>query len=239
MAAPWTAPGAVALAAGCGLLWFGVTNAQSRCFLLWVAAPFAFAGAAGVLTGARLALFGPWLLLFLARLPERRGVRALVAAAFAAGWLATGLGGFAGAWRYVEPWDQAATEVLRVSRPGDLVLATHPSFYFYTSYRIPWDHRRGRPLKPVEAAGRRWAPVWFWREETARAPSRMIYVASTLTGAAVRFDPECREFLARNYTLEHRSRFLRDPAVQIKRAVFPGVFQPEWRIEVTVWVRPR
>jgi hypothetical protein len=235
MAAPWAWPGVVAVVAGCGLLILGLRCPACRRPLLWLAGPLLIAFLTSVLAGQRLVLFAPALLLFLTSVVRfaRRGVAlVLVAAAFGAGWLGVLTGRYAGTFRYLEPWPEVVRRVLEVSQPGDLVLCSHPSFYFYLSYQIPWSASRGLPAEPVAAAGRLWAAP-----RRPGIPAAQVVFVDTATTPG--FDSVHRELRrSGGWGRTEVQRWLPDPGWKWKRRFYPAAGQPEWRIRLEIWTKP-
>lgn len=239
MAAPWTWPGMLAAGAGACLLALAVRQPQSWRVGLWLAAAVTIAMATGVLNGSRMSMFAPWLLLFLTPvvgLARTRVAAVLVGLAFAMGWLGIVTGRFPGTFRYLEPWAEVAREVVEISKPGDAVIAAHPSFFFYLSYLLPSNRGRGPVAEPVTVAGRTIASVSHWREASGSTP-RIIYVRSVLMSYLMSPDEELLQQGAQ-WKLEREIRYLRDPGIDVKRKFFPGTFQPEWRIQIFVWRKP-
>ncbi|HYM10559.1 MAG TPA: glycosyltransferase family 39 protein [Bryobacterales bacterium] len=240
MAAPWTWPGMVAAACGAGFLWMGLERAGSRRALLWLALPLGIGFATGVVSGVRLILFGPGLLLFLASVLEfspRRMASVLVAAAFGVGWIGMFTGRFAGTHRYTEPWPEAAARVAGLSRPGDVILCNHPSFYFYVSYQFPWEGPRRAPNLTMRVAGRTLAPLYRWRLAAPEPGGRFIYVRTALMPWGVSDEKSFLEYAAKDLRLAEEVRYDRDRSAEPKNRWFPEARQPEWRIRIEVWER--
>ncbi len=239
MAAPWTWPGMLAAAAGAGLLIAGCRARACRRYLLWMPIPLAVLAGLGVLSSARMAMFAPWLLLFLTALLAHcssKIIRALVAVVFVMGWLGIVTQKYAGSYRYIEPWGQVAAQVMEMSRPGDLIVSSHPSFYFYLSYRLAQQPLEGVPSQPFAAAGRRFSRVAGWRDEMGAA-GRLTYVRANLMPWEAAAERELLEAVPRKFRLAGQWRFLEDRGVGVKRLFFPNVAQPRWRIEVQMWER--
>jgi len=240
LAAPWTWPGVVAALAGLALVWLSLRTPESRRALLAVAAPFAIAAAAGLLAGARLILFVPGALLFLASTIAHARARLpalLAGVTFAMGWLGILTRAYPATHRYTEPWPRVAAEVVSRSRPGDVILASHPSFYFYLGEMFPSDvsRRMAHVPAPHRTAGRTFAPIHLWREAVDAPSDQIVYVRSTLMPLEGRSETNFLAYAEGNLRLVSRSRFARDPGAALKRRFFPDTFQPEWRIEIQVW----
>ena len=239
MVAPWTWPGMIVAACGIGLFWFGWKNAASRRALLLLAGPLLLALALGILGWARMALFFPWFLLFLTSavgLARTRAAPALAALMFAMGWLGVFTQRYAGAHRYIEPWQPVVSQVAEMSRPGDAILSSHPSFYFYLSYLPGWEAVNGIPPEPLSIAGRILAPVGSWEPAVAGA-GHIIYPRSNLMPWDAEEEVKFLDYARKNPRLDREWRFVEDRGVRIKRFFFPDVRQPEWRIELQVWTK--
>jgi hypothetical protein len=156
--APWHWP---AVFACCGLLllaFVALRNPRLYWLLLLLAGVYAAASVTRVIDGKKVGVFGPWLLLYLGGLvsttPWRRTALAGLALAFGTGWLGILTGLWPASFRYVEPWESVAGATLREARPGDLVVCSHPSFYFYVRYERGWEPwKHGVPEGVVEDSG--------------------------------------------------------------------------------------
>jgi hypothetical protein len=241
MAAPWTWPGALAAVCAAGLLRFAWADQESRRALLWLAFPLAIGLASGILSGVRLVLFAPSLVLFLSALagPGRpKAPAALIAVIFAMGWLGVVTGRYAGTHRYVEPWPEVSARVIELSQPGDVILCNHPSFYFYSSYRLPWPAERSVPPTPVTAQGRIFSPLHAWRSAVTGHGKRLIYVRTTLMPWALPDEKDFLGYASQNRKLLQSFQFDRDLSAPLKRRWFPNVSQPDWRIVLEIWTTP-
>ena len=241
MAAPWTWPGAMALAAEAGLLWLGWRKKECRRLLLWLLFPLAIGlSQPGIFTGLRICLLGPWLLLLLTAvvgLEHRRTAAVLVAVAFGSGWLGVVTGRYMGTHRYTEPWREVVEQVIKVSQPGDMIVCVHPSFFFYASYRLPWGAARTVPAGLVPARGRLFVPLLGWQEGVEQMPARVIYVRTTVMWRDAWVEQGLLDYLGRNLRLIQDLKFDRDRSAALKQRWFPNASQPEWRIEVETWGR--
>ncbi len=242
MAAPWTWPGVVAAGCGATLLCLGARQTQSRRALLWLAIPMAAGLGMGIFSGVRLVLFGPGLLLFLTSLAEvkqSKTAAALIGAAFAMGWVGIATGLYPGTHRYIEPWRMASARALEMSRPGDSIICNHPSFYFYSSYLLPWTAERRTPSAPGQAGGRVFTALNDWRQVVPGSSGRILYVRTTLMRWALGSEKEFLDYASRNLKLTDELRFDKDRSASLKHRWFPDVDQPEWRIRVQVWTKPQ
>ena len=237
MAAPWTWPGVVAAACGLGLLWLGVKQQEPRRALLWLAVPLAIGLGTGIVSGVRLILFGPWLLLFLTStvgFTSGRFATALAALAFAMGWLGTATGYYQGTHRYSEPWPQVTRQVVKLSGPGDVIVCDHSSFYLYVSHLLPFDAVHRVPAVPVIVGGRTLAGLAAWRAAAGRG-GQLIYLRTTLMPWALSDEKEFLEYASRSFHLVEDLRFDRDRSAALKNYWFPELSQPEWRMQIQVW----
>ncbi|MBI3696358.1 MAG: hypothetical protein HY238_16160 [Acidobacteria bacterium] len=238
MAAPWTWPGMVAAAGAAGLLWLGWRDAASRRSLLWLAAPLVIGLGTGIMTGVRLSLFGPWLLLFLSSLLRSSGrgpAGALVAAVFAMGWLGIVTGRYQGTHRYSEPWPEAVNRVMEWSQPGDVIICNHPSFYFYVSQFSQGQAEPTVPSNPVSRAGRTFVSIYGWRRAEPGPSGRILYVATTKLAYALASEQDFLAYASAHLRLDRESRMDPDRSAPLKHYWFPGVPQPEWRIRIQLW----
>ncbi len=156
---------------------------------------------------------------------------------FGMGWLGIATGRYAGTHRYTEPWNEAAERVVEISRTGDVVLCSHPSFYFYLSYLLPWKADRLVPWDPVFAGGRTFLSVYGWRRASLAPGARLIYVRTALMPWGAHVENEVLQYASQNLRRVGEYQFDRDPSAALKNRRFPDVPQPEWRIRIEVWTR--
>jgi hypothetical protein len=235
--APWTVAAApVAL----GALYLGVRLAAGwRQAWPWIglAAVFLASGLLGILSGKRIGLFGPWLVLCLAHLVHtdaRPGrVLAAIAVVFGMGWVGVVHGGWGSTFRYVEPWDEAIAQAMAWSGPGDWVVAEHPAFYFQARYDLGWDEWFDSvPETTLQASDRRFASFHGWREAVA-APRRLVYVRTVVDWRRIPEKTAFEAHLGRHFRLVEQRVWLEDPAVELKRRFVPD--PPQFRLEVRAY----
>jgi hypothetical protein len=178
-------------------------------------------------------------LLVTSLLASERGRTAavLTAVAFSMGWLGIATGRYKGTHRYTEPWSQVALQVVELSKPGDVILSSHPSLFFHVSYLLPWPQERWLPRAPLSAAGRTFATALHWRTVTAPPPERLIYVRTTLLPPFLDYDQQFLAAAPLRFRLARELRLEQDTAAGLKRHFFPNVHQPEWRIQIQFWER--
>jgi hypothetical protein len=118
-------------------------------------------------------------------------------------------------------------------RGGDVVIATHPSFFFYLTYEL---HRleKGTPLNLAE--------VWPYRVEgppvytpsswlaKGRPVSANVFVIKDVSSAHAVDDAET--YLTDHCTVEGVNRLLPDSGFSLKERFLPGFPQVGYRIEV-------
>jgi hypothetical protein len=239
MTAPWSWPGVIAAAAGLGLLWFYGREPESRRLLLWFAASFLVGASLGALTGKRTIMFAPWFLLLLVsavRPASAAKTAVLVGLTFALGWLGIATGIYPATYRYIEPWRDVTSQVLEMSKPGDVIVSSHNSFYFYLSYLSGWEATK-YPLDLFTTAGRTFSRLDTW-ERSAPGAEKLIYVRSNLMPWNPETEKDLFDYAARHFRLIRDWHVVEDRSAGIKHYFFPEVRQPEWRIEVLVWNKP-
>ena len=103
-----------------------------------LAGVYAAAIVVGAIDGKKVGVFAPWFLLYITGLlATTRFLRSAafgLALAFGTGWLGILTGLWPATYRYLEPLDEVAANVVALARPGDLVVCEHPSFYFHVRY---------------------------------------------------------------------------------------------------------
>jgi hypothetical protein len=153
---------------------------------------------------------------------------------FAIDWLGIAIGHYPGTYRYIEPWREVTEEVAKIS--NDVIISSHPSFYFYLSYLSGWKGTQQYHAGPFTATGRSFSRLEQWKCPSS-VPIRIIYVRSNTMPWDPELEPKLLDYAAKNLRLTKEMRFMRDTSATLKHRVFPDVHQPEWRIEIQVWSR--
>lgn len=237
--APWYWPAIIAAIGIFGLLYSALNAPKMRRLLGLLVLVYVPSCLLGVVGGNRIGLFGPWLILYLTGLllttTKRRIAIVSLCLVFAVGWAGVITEQWYGTYRYTEPWPEAVSEVIRSSRPGDAIIANHPSFYFYAHYELAWPEWYGPiPEKPIEVYDREFAPLSGWQEVVMRH-GRVIYVRSVLMPDLLDEDSHLEQYLRQNYHLVEEQRFLKDRSSELKRQFFGN--QPPWRIRILYFER--
>jgi hypothetical protein len=194
----------------------------------------------GIIGTKRLLLISTWAVLpvglGLGTLQTRRRKAFLLASLLViagVGWFGTLARRFYAAPRFVEPWNRVAMQMAQAARDGDVVIATHPSFFFYLTYEL---HRleKGAPLKLAE--------VWPYRVEgppvynplswlgKGRPVSVNVFVIEDVSSANVVDDAQT--YLTDHCTVAEVNRLLPDSGFSLKERFLPGFPQVRYRIEV-------
>jgi hypothetical protein len=138
-------------------------------------------------------------------------------------------------YRYIEPWEEVAAAVMAEARPGDLIVCSHPSFFFYAQDALGESWRDALPQGVVTRSGFDFATLGDVQAAVAERP-RVVYVRSVVNAHLLGSERELYETLSREFRLVGSSRLLEDDAAELKNR-FVGN-QPRWRIEVLRYERP-
>jgi hypothetical protein len=194
----------------------------------------------GIIGTKRLLLISAWAVLplglCLGTLQTRRWkafLLALLLVIAGVGWFGTVARRFYAAPRFIEPWDRVAAQMAKAVLDGDVVIATHPSFFFYLTYEL---HRleKGTPLNLAE--------VWPYRVEgppaydpsswrgKGRPVSAHLFVIEDVSSTNALDDAQ--SYLTDHCTVEDVTRLLPDSGFGLKERFLPGFPQVRYRIEV-------
>lgn len=180
----------------------------------------------------RLIIVLPWMTLACALAmvpgsPVKTRVAFALSVVVAIGWAGIFSGRYYAAPHWREPWPEIARSAAGVIRAGGLVIAVHPSFFYYAS----------RELRPSPRYTKTWpddcsmlcaANLWTSTTEPRRttvvveSASGQEYWRGALWNVRQDLDSRCR--------LESESHYGRDPGYQWKQRLFPHSGQEEWRI---------
>ncbi len=194
----------------------------------------------GIIGTKRLLLISAWAVLpvglCLATVQARRWKAFLLAFLLViagVGWFGTLARRFYAAPRFIEPWDKVAVQMAKAARDGDVVIATHPSFFFYLTYELH-GLERGSPLNLAE--------IWPYRVEgppvyeplswqgKGRPVSSDVFVVNDVSATKALEDAET--FLTGHCTVEDVNRMLPDSGFSLKQRFLPGLQQVRYRIEL-------
>ena len=149
------------------------------------------------------------------------------------GWFGTVARRFYAAPRFIEPWNRVAAQMAKAVGDGDVVIATHPSFFFYLTYEL---HRgeKGRPIDLTEVWPYRieGPPVynpWSWQGEGRPISANVYVIKDVSSGNAV---DDAETFLADHCALEDANRLLPDSGFSLKEHFLPAFPQVRYRIEL-------
>ncbi len=232
--APWTWPAALVVLAGLALAHAALRGPRALWPLGLLPLVFLASGLIGIIGAKRLGLFGPWLILGLTGLVPASGSRLRVlvpiSIVFGLGWIGAIHQQWYGTLRHIEPWEEVVAVTLERTRPGDLVVCDHQSFYFYAHYALGWrDWISGIPRSETRRSERDFASLDGW-EAAIAGHDRVLYVRSVVDWRRRATRDALESYLAENFRLVWRERYLRDKAADLKSRFVEG--QPSWRIEL-------
>jgi MFS family permease len=194
----------------------------------------------GIIGTKRLLLISAWAVLpvglCLETLRTRRWKALLLASLLViagVGWFGTVARRFYAAPRFIEPWNRVAMQMAKAVRDRDVVIATHPSFFFYLTYEL---HRleKGTPLNLAEVWPYRveGPPVYnpsSWLAKGKPVSVNVFVIKDVSSDNAV---DEAETYLADHCTIEDVNRLVPDSGFSLKERFLPGFPQVEYRIEV-------
>jgi hypothetical protein len=194
----------------------------------------------GIIGTKRLLLISTWAVLplglCLGTLPTRRWKAFLLASLLViawVGWFGTVTRRFYAAPRFIEPWNRVAMQMAQAVRDGDVVIGTHPSFFFYLTYE---SHRleKESPLNlaevwPYRVEGPRVYSPSSWRGK-GRPVSAHVFVIEDVSSTIALDDAET--YLAEHCRVEDASRLLPDSGFGLKERFLPEFPQVRYRIEI-------
>lgn len=135
--------------------------------------------------------------------------------------------------RFIEPWNEVAAEMAEAVRKGGVVIAYHPSFFFYLAYDL---HRHGTgnnlDLARVYPYQGIWPDVY---DSTDSVPPARLAVANVFLVKDVSSGDEPDEnqqYLSDHCTLEDVDRMLPDSGFSLKERLLPGIPRARYRIEL-------
>jgi len=194
----------------------------------------------GIIGTKRLLMISAWAVLpvglCLGTLRTRRWKAFLLACLLViagVGWFGTVARRFYAAPRFIEPWNRVAKQMAKAVGDGDVVIATHPSFFFYLTYEL---HRleKGSSLNLAEVwpYGVEGLPVYnplSWQEK-GRPVSVNVFVVKDVSSASGLDDAET--YLTDHCTVVEVNRLLPDSGFSLKERFLPGFPQVRYRIEL-------
>ncbi len=194
----------------------------------------------GIIGTKRLLLISAWAVLPLGlclgtlKTPRRKAfLLASLLVIAGVGWFGTVARRFYAAPRFIEPWNSVAMQMAKAAREGDVVIATHPSFFFYLTYDL---HRleKGSPLDLAEVWPYRVGgpPVYdplSWQGEGRPLSVNVFVVKDVSSGNNV---DDAEAYLTDHCTVEDVNRLLPDSGFRLKERFLPGFPQVRYRIEV-------
>jgi hypothetical protein len=237
--APWHWPAAFALVGIAALAYVAFRTPRMLWLLGLLALIFSSAVFIGVVHNRRISLFGPWLMLYLTGLLActtlRRTAAVAVFLVFGTGWAGILSERWYGTFRHIEPWEAVASTALELVGPGDLIIGSHPSFFYYVARQLGWeDWHLPRPIAIEQRSQRVFSSLATWEQAIAGSP-RLLYVRSAVNVSAMAEEQRLTEFLEKNHRLTFERRYLEDSASAFKNRFFPN--QPRWRIELRRYER--
>ena len=237
--APWHWPAAIAIAGVVALLYAALRTQRMLWLLGLLAIPYVSSVLIGIMNNRRVSLFGPWLILYLTGLLAttkwKRTATVALLLVFGTGWAGILSGRWYASFRHVEPWQEVTTTALELAGPDDVILSSHPSFYFYSGRALGWNDRTGPTPESIERRGGHvfsGLPDW---EHSISGRQRILYVRSAVMPKDMAEEQRMVDFLDQHFKLTFERKYLEDSASELKNRFVRN--QPRWRIELRVYER--
>ena len=232
--APWAWPAAFAIVGILMLFYVGARTPRVFWLLGLLALVYLGTLSIGILNARRLIMFGPWLILYLTGLlactRQWRVASIALLLVFGTGWSGILTERWYGTFRHIEPWQEVTSVALALARPGDAIVSSHPSFYFYAGRQLGWTDWRNVTTPVVEKrSGLFFSDLRTWKE-AVRASRRVLYVRTAGHPWLPNEDQDFIDFLAKNYRLVSDHHYLEDTSSELKNRF--DLHQPRWRIEL-------
>ena len=194
----------------------------------------------GIIATKRLLLISAWAVLpvglCLGTLQTRRWkafLLVLLLLIAGVGWFGTVARRFYAAPRFIEPWNRVAVQMAKAVREGDVVIATHPSFFFYLTYEL---HRaeKGSPLNLAEVWPYRieGPPVYNPMSWLARGRQLSVNMFVVRDVSSTRAVDDAETYIADRCMVADVNRLLPDSGFSLKERFLPGFPKVRYRIEV-------
>ena len=194
----------------------------------------------GILGTKRLLLIAAWVVLpvglCLGTTQTRRGKVCLSASLIviaAVGWFGTVARRYYAAPRFIEPWDEVAKQMAGVVRDGGVIIASHPSFFFYLTYELDRQEKGGRldfsGVWPYEGGIPHVYDDMSWLQSGRPVAANVLVVKDVSFGETA---DEVEHGLEGRCALENVDQMLPDSGFRLKERFFPGVQRVRYRIEV-------
>ncbi len=194
----------------------------------------------GIIGTLRLLLISAWLVLplglCLGTIQPRRWKASLFASLVVIagiGWFGSVSRRFYAAPRFIEPWNDVAKQMARAVRDGGVVIANHPSFFFYLNYEL---HRQGKGSRLDFAGVYPYKGLWpgvydgnSWLQNGRPIGPNVFLVKDVSSGEG----PDDAElFLNDRCLLAGVSQSVPDTGFSLKKRFLPRFPQKRYRIEV-------
>jgi hypothetical protein len=213
------------------------------CFLLYGASLITVMALIGILNTKRLLMLSPWILLPIGVAIETAkprwasfGLTAALLTIGAIGWYGIYAKHYYSAPRFIEPWQEVATDAAAKIRGGATVIADHPSFRLYLTYLLHVPHQEG-PWQFEGLVGDLVPDphVYLsseWLDAGHPTSRKMILIrggrdpggTAPIDESAHLLDQACGSISSR--------LMMRDSGYAWKQRFFPQLGEPLWRIEI-------
>jgi hypothetical protein len=215
----------------------------ARRFLFYSAFLIVAMALIGILKTKYLLMLSPWILLPVGVAIETAkprwatfGLAGVLLIIGAAGWYGIYSRRYYSAPRFIEPWQEVAGDAAAKIRGGATVIADHPSFLLYLTYLLRVPSQNGpwkfSGLLPETVTHSQVFSAAGWLASGHPASGKMILIRGdrdpggngAIDDVARRLDQSCG-------SISSRLR-MRDEGYAWKQRFFPGLGEPQWRIEI-------
>jgi hypothetical protein len=216
---------------------------EARRFLIYAAVLIFAMALGGVLQSKHLLPVSAWVLLPLGVAVETvkprwatYGLAAALLAIGATGWYGVYSRRFYSAPRFIEPWQEVATDAAAKIRVGATVIADHPSFLLYLTYNLhapaqnaPWEFKG---LLPDTVQHPHVFSPAAWLAAGHPTAGKMILIRGDRDASGNQpMDDSAKQLDQSCGSISSRLR-MRDEGYKWKQRFFPQMGEPQWRIEI-------
>jgi hypothetical protein len=244
--APWTwflsIPVTLAILACIGLVATSLPR-NSRRFLLYGALLIAVMAVSGNLFTRRLLLISPWILLPIGvaigtnkSSQIRIGLPVALLIVAGIGWWGIYTRHYYSALRFIEPWPTVAEDAAKKIQSGETLISNNPSLFFYMTYILhapegvtPW---KFVGLLPDQVQHPRVKSPQDWLASGHPVGPGMIWIRGVGDPQMNGPMEEAAAELGRSCGAQTSRLTMRDPGFAWKQRLFPGMDEPQWRIEI-------
>ena len=225
----------------CVILSLKLCQGAARRFLIYFLILFAGMDVLGILETKRLLLIAPWLLIPIGvavsggnHLRVRNVLICLLAITFLSGCAGIGLRKYYAAPRWVEPWPAVASNAAAEWRKGGTIISNSPSFFLYLTYDLGLAGPDRAKFAGLLGKSLRESNIYAMDDWLAQGSpvTTEILLAKGVEFSEPGIAEQAETALTKRCEAPQVAKLYQDPGYELKERFFPGLRQPEWRVEV-------